>query len=71
VLAEPRARRTASGARADLLRVLASPSNVHADVIRQFWKRSDGQLMAEVLMDLEEDELLRLQVIALLNGVEP
>ncbi|MGH2659008.1 MAG: hypothetical protein ACRDHS_04905 [Actinomycetota bacterium] len=53
-------------ARADLLRVLTSPSNVRADVIRQFQDRGE-EGMVEVLSDLEADELLRLQVIELLR----
>jgi hypothetical protein len=39
------------GARADLLRVLMSPSNVRAKVIRQFHERGD-EGMVEVLADL-------------------
>lgn len=50
------------GARRDLLRVLTSPSNVRADVIRQFHERGDKG-MVEVLAELEADELLRWQVI--------
>jgi hypothetical protein len=50
------------GARADLLRVLTSPSNVRADVIRQFHERGAAG-MVEVLADLEADELLREQVV--------
>ncbi len=59
--------RLPAGARADLLRVLTSPSNVRADVIRQFHERGD-QGMVEVLVELEADELLRFQVIAQLKG---
>lgn len=44
------------------MRVLTSPSNVRADVIRQFYERGDDG-MVEVLADLEADELVRLQVI--------
>jgi hypothetical protein len=50
------------GARSELLRVLSSPSNVRADVIRQFHERGD-EGMVEVLTELEGDELLRWQVI--------
>lgn len=57
-----RLRRLPPGARADLLRVLTSPSNVRADVIRQFHERGHAG-MVEVLIELEADELLRLQVI--------
>jgi hypothetical protein len=58
----PHLRRLPTGARADLLRVLESPSNVRADVIRQFHERGDAG-MVEVLSDLEADDLLRLQVV--------
>jgi hypothetical protein len=51
-----------AGARRDLLRVLESPSNVRADVIRQFNARGDKG-MVEVLSELEANDLLRLQVI--------
>jgi hypothetical protein len=59
--------RLSLGARADLLRVLTSSSRVRADIIRQFHERPDGLGMAEVLMDLEADELLRIQAIDLLR----
>jgi hypothetical protein len=49
--------------RRDLLRDLTAPSVIRADAIRQFRERPDGQRMAEVLMDLESDEPLRLQVV--------
>jgi len=52
-------------ARRDLLRVLTSPSNVRADVIRQFHERGDDG-MVEVLTELEADDRLREQVVLLL-----
>ena len=55
-------RRLPPGAREDLLRVLISPSDVRADVIRQFHERGDDG-MVEVLTALEADQLARLQVI--------
>jgi hypothetical protein len=59
--------RLPSGARHELLRVLMSPSNVRADVIiRQFHERGDER-MVEVLTELEADEVLRFQVIRLLE----
>ena len=61
-----RLRRLPAGARADLLRVLESPSNVRADVIRQFHERGD-EGMVEVLSDLEGDEMVRLQVVEALR----
>ena len=48
-------------ARAELLRVLESPSDVRADVIRQFHERHLDR--ADDLMDLEADDMLREQVI--------
>jgi hypothetical protein len=55
--------RLSVGERRDLLRDLTAPSIIRADAIRQFRERPDGQRMAEVLMDLEADETLRLQVV--------
>jgi hypothetical protein len=40
-------------ARRDLLRVLTSPSEVRADVIRQLHERPDGQEMADLLEEWE------------------
>ncbi len=60
------------GARADLLRVLTSPSNVRADVIRQLHERGeDGPPMFEVLSELESNDLTRLQVTEALGELEP
>jgi hypothetical protein len=53
------------GARVELLRVLESPPDVRAHVIRQFHER--GLDLAEVLMDLEEDDLMREHVIEALR----
>jgi len=60
-----RLKRLPPGARAELLRVLTSPADVRADLIRQFHERHLD--LAEVLMDLEADELLREQVIDMLR----
>jgi hypothetical protein len=57
------------GARRDLLRVLTSDPEVRADLIRQFYAREGTRNLAEVLIDLESDELLRDTVIALLRAV--
>jgi hypothetical protein len=62
-------RRVPLGARRDLLRILTSPSDLRADVIRQFNERGDHG-MVEVLIDLEADDLLRLQVIEALRRLE-
>jgi hypothetical protein len=62
-----RLRRLPAGARADLLRILESPSNVRADVVRQFYERGDAG-MVEVLVDLEADDLARAVVIEALRS---
>jgi hypothetical protein len=67
---EARLRRIPPGARADLLRVLESDAHVRADVIRQFHERPGGHGMAEVLMDVEEDDLVRFRLIALLRDID-
>jgi hypothetical protein len=46
-------------ARRVLLRVLTSPSEVRADVIRQFHEKPDRQEMADLLIFLEEWEWAR------------
>jgi ACT domain-containing protein len=53
--------------RADLLRVLRSLSNVRADTIRQFHERG-AESMVEVLVELEQDDLLRYRVILALQN---
>lgn len=57
-----------AGARADLLRVLTSPSDVRADVIRQFHERGDAG-MVDVLAELEADETARLEVVEALRSL--
>jgi hypothetical protein len=66
---DKRFRRLPAGARADLLRVLTSPSNVRADVIRQFYERGEER-MVQVLTDLEADELLRARVVDVLRRLD-
>jgi hypothetical protein len=56
-------------ARRDLLRVLTSPSNVRADLIRQFHVRGVIWMVAP-LTDLEADDPKRLQVIEVLRRVD-
>jgi hypothetical protein len=63
-------RRIPPAARVDLLRVLESDSRVRADVIRQFYERRGGVELAELLMELEEDELIRLQVVQMLRNFQ-
>jgi hypothetical protein len=63
-------RSLAPAVRRDLLRVLTSPSHIRADVIRQFFDRPGGREMADVLIDLEEDDVLRFSVIEELRALE-
>lgn len=51
------------GGRRDLLRVLKSPSDIRADLVRQFHDRPGGEDMAELLMILEEKEWARQAII--------
>jgi hypothetical protein len=55
------------GARRELLRVLNSPSETRADLIRQMHERPITRDLAEALMDLEAEPLLRLQVMEALK----
>lgn len=55
--------RLSVGERHALLQDLTAPSIIRADAIRQFRERPDGQGMADVLIDLEADETLRLRSI--------
>jgi hypothetical protein len=57
-------------ARRDLLRVLISPSEVRADVIRQFHERPDEQEMADLLIFLEGWEWARQGMIEELSRAE-
>lgn len=61
-------RQLPEAARADLIRVLASPSDVRADVIRQFHQRGRED-MAELLMMCEEDDLKRVALLSELRGM--
>jgi hypothetical protein len=47
--------------------VLLADSEVRADLIGQFYEREDTRNLAEVLIDLEGDDVLRLTVIGLLG----
>jgi hypothetical protein len=55
------------GARRELLRVLDSPDDVRADVIRQLYNRPDLRDLAEVLIDLEGEPMIRLDVMQALK----
>lgn len=62
-----RVSRLSPGARQDLTRAQTAPSDVRADVIGQFHERAGGVGITEVLIDLESDEMLRIQVINVLR----
>lgn len=53
--------------RRDLLRVLTSPSDVRADLIRQMYERKDSRDLAEALMDLEAEAEMRYRVVEVLK----
>jgi hypothetical protein len=55
-------------AQRELLRVLTSPSDVRAGVIRQMFQRATTRDIAEELMDLEADEVAHLRAIAELRA---
>lgn len=67
---EKRLRRVPAGLRGELIRVLAAPSNVRADVIRQLTQRQGAQGMADVLIDLESDDWLRVTFLNALYEAE-
>jgi hypothetical protein len=59
-----------TGARRDLLFVLQSPPESRARLIGPLHAREDTRDLAESLIDLEEDELLRWTVVALLAAAK-
>jgi hypothetical protein len=61
--------RLPAGARSDLLRVLESPSNVRADLIRQLHERGLAD-MAELLILCEEEPERRQAVIEALRAID-
>jgi hypothetical protein len=56
-------RRLPAGVRDELLDLLASPPEIRADAIRQLHERPDTEDLAEVLIDLEAEPILRLGVM--------
>jgi hypothetical protein len=66
----PRPMAPPARSRRDLLRVLLADSDVRADLIRQFYEGDDTRSLADVLMDLESDDVLRVTVIGLLEELE-
>jgi len=59
------------GARRDLLHALGSSLEVRADLIRRAHERPEGRELAEILMDLEAEPLLRLDVLEALKDSVP
>jgi len=55
------------GARRELLRILASPSHVRVDLIHQMYERPETRDLAEVLIDLEAEPMLRLEMMEALK----
>jgi len=55
------------GVRADLLRVLTSPSDVRADLIRQCYERPHARWLGDLLIDMEEDDFLRAAMLEALR----
>jgi hypothetical protein len=55
------------GIRQDLLRVLTAPDGNRARLVGELFARADSRSLADVLIELEGDELMRLQVIELLE----
>jgi hypothetical protein len=70
VNARRRLARLSPAVRRELLMVLRSPSHVRADLIRQMHERDDTRSLADVLIDLEADELIRFQTIQLLEELD-
>jgi hypothetical protein len=66
-------RRLPEAAQRELLDLLGAPPEVRADAIRQLHERADTRELAEVLMDLEAESVLRLDVIRALgeSGIIP
>lgn len=54
-------------ARAQLYRLLSEADAVRADAIRQLHARPGTQGLAEVLIDVEADPVLRLEILRLLR----
>jgi len=54
-----------------MLRLLASPLERRAEVIRQLHEAPESRHMAELLMDLEEDGLIRTDVMEALKDSLP
>jgi hypothetical protein len=55
--------------RREMLFLLTREPEVRADAIRQFYERPEGRELAEVLIDLEQDDTLRWRVVDLLRDL--
>jgi hypothetical protein len=53
----------------ELLDVLTRPDADRAALIRRLYQRDDTEWLAELLIDLEEDEPARLQMVAVLREI--
>lgn len=56
-------RRLASSVRSQLYRLLSEPASVRADAIGQLYRRPGTRGLAEVLIDVEADAVLRLEIL--------
>jgi hypothetical protein len=56
--------------RADLLHVLTLPDFERADRIGEFWGNSKNRTFAELLIDCEEDRVLRAVLVGMLREAD-
>lgn len=59
--------RLGPGARAELYRLLSAPSETRANVIGQLYSDTPTQELADILIEVEADPVLRLEVLRLLR----
>lgn len=62
-----RLRRLSTETLVELFRLLSEPGNVRADAIRQLHAHPETQDLAEVLIDVEADVVLRLEILRALR----